>query len=434
MGFRLFGKFGSLGGSLGKRAQGVSAQVNGAISTVKSQMGLPIGIDFGVASMKILQVSNPDAPSLVAAACLETPDDLLTKHEERLDFQIAALPRLVKNCGFKGKRAVCAIPAWQTICKHLQFPRTDNLPLSNLVSGAITAQLQCDPASLVFRHIEVGDGSRTGGKTEVICLAVSRDLVETLMGAMQRARLQPVGMHSEFAATLKSFDYVTRRQADAQTSTLYIDMGAYTTKVMIAHGPDMVFARCVELGGSHLDELVARQLKCHLAEARSQRRAAAERIGASAVASSAARSTAKAAASSLPETMPANVIDQREGSLPAGFSTDVGTQAATEFVPPDADLSEPLEILTDEIQMSLRYHAAQFPGRRVERAVFVGGESSHTGLCQHIARAIRLPAQTANPMARIGKTGNEPSLGVDLHRPQPGWAVALGLCLGTTDL
>lgn len=84
--------------------------------------------------------------------------------------------------------------------------------------------------------------------------------------------------------------------------------------------------------------------------------------------------------------------------------------------------------------MSLRYHASLFPRNPVERAVFVGGEARHAGLCEHVARSLRLPAEVADPTARLARAGNEACVGVDLSCPQPGWAVPLGLCLGPTDL
>jgi len=43
-------------------------------------------------------------------------------------------------------------------------------------------------------------------------------------------------------------------------------------------------------------------------------------------------------------------------------------------------------------------------------------------------------AVLADPMASIARTGNEPTMGVDLSSPQPGWVVALGACLSPTDL
>src|SRR5690606_28607283 len=77
---------------------------------------LPIAIDFGVGALKVLQLTGGDEPSLVAAAMLETPDDLLANTAKRIAFQAEALPRLIKRGGFKGKRAMCAIPAGLTFC------------------------------------------------------------------------------------------------------------------------------------------------------------------------------------------------------------------------------------------------------------------------------------------------------------------------------
>jgi hypothetical protein len=47
---------------------------------------------------------------------------------------------------------------------------------------------------------------------------------------------------------------------------------------------------------------------------------------------------------------------------------------------------------------------------------------------------VRLSWQVADPFARVSRTGQERVRGVEFTSPQPGWAVALGLCLSPTDL
>lgn len=405
-------------GTIGKRAHNVGANVGmSAAETLGINKGLPspIAIDFGVGSLKVLQLSHGLPPTLVSAACLTTPDELLNDNEKRLEFQFAALPKLLKHAGFKGRRAVCAIPAWQTMCKQLQFPRTEGLPVGDLVGGALAMQLNCDPSALVYRHIEVNAGS--AGKAEVIAIASARDAVDRLMQVMQVARLEPVGIHSEFAATLRAFDHVTSLAEEKDKAVMYLDIGASQTKVMIAHGPNMVFARTVDVGGRGMDEMIVRQLKCELREAREERRQA-----------------------------DAKLVEEGDTPKPAGGKATVvssgGAATATmeppderhEFIPPKADLSEAIETLVDEAQMCLRYYASHFPGRKVDRLVFLGGESRNQGVCLRVARALRLPAQMLDPMARVSRTGSEPVVGVDFKQPQPGWAVALGLCLSPTDL
>jgi Tfp pilus assembly PilM family ATPase len=103
-------------------------------------------------------------------------------------------------------------------------------------------------------------------------------------------------------------------------------------------------------------------------------------------------------------------------------------------VAPEPDLSEPLEILADETSMCLRYHRMLFPDRPVEKVVFLGGQSRQRLVCEHLARSLRLAAQSVDPLARLARSGKVPSEGVDVTAPQPGWAAAVGMCLSPTDL
>lgn len=365
-------------------------------SSVGLQKGLsPVAVDFGVSSLKLLQINTTgETYNLVAGAMLETPEPLFHDHARRLAFQLEHLPRLVRQGGFSGRRAVCSIPASQTFCKHLQLAKLEGVSTAEAVKSTISGQLGCDPEALVYRHFEVKTVSQSG-KVEVIGMAVGREMVQKLMAGLRKAKLELVGMHSEFAATLAAFDYLTRRADDHKAVVLYVDLGWSSTKITIAHGKDLVFARCVEMGGMHLDEAVASQLKIPPAQAHAVR-LGLERL--------------------VPDAK-APQPEQTVGDLPV-----------------QPDLSEPLEIIRDEIAISMRYHEALFPGKKIERAVFVGGESRQRPLCQQLARALRIPAQVADPLARVARTGKEPMTGVDLREAQPAWSVPLGLCLSKTDL
>jgi Tfp pilus assembly PilM family ATPase len=382
----------------------------------------PIAVDFGTASLKILQIGAGDPPSLVAAACLDTPAEMLADPGRRLTFQLGVLPGLIKSCEFKGRRTVCALPAAQTYCKHMQFQMEPGVPVASLIRPVLSAQLKCDPEALLLRHVEVGPVARSN-KIEVICMAASREMVERLMQTLRSVKLDPVGMHSEFNAALHAFGPVGKSAEEGAAVSLYLDMGAGTTKVFITHGRNLVFARTIELGGRHLDAAVARQLKLDLEQARGRRLAMTRLAGAAA----------------RPQAAPSKLTGRLgflagEGAQPAAVQSGTLTAESPGSAPEVADLTEPLEILTDEISMCLRYYGSIFPDRRINGAIFVGGEARHVGLCQHVARVLKLPAQVADPMARITRTGHEPVIGVDFEHSQPGWAVALGLCLSPTDL
>ncbi|MEM9560165.1 MAG: pilus assembly protein PilM [Planctomycetota bacterium] len=357
----------------------------------------PVAVDLGVSALKVLQLTTGEPPSLVAAASLATPGDLIDQPAKRLRFQLEALPGLVRSGKFKSQRAVCAMPAGQMLCKHLKLHLPEGADESQLVASAVAGQMGCDPGALLCRHAMVGE-RQASGKSEVICFAASRDLVGKLMQAMRSAKLEPVGIHSELHAMLRAFTSPAIGP-QGEAPTLYLDIGRATTKVVIATGERMLFARAISFGGLELDSVVAKQMRCSLDRAR-QHRTQMDRLDGGGLSESA----------------------------PSGGGVVLSAPK------PKIDLSEPIEILTDEVLMCLRYYRSLHADKPVERAVFVGGESSHEALCAEIARVLKLPAQAADPLARVGRSGNEPAEGVDLSSAQPGWAVAMGLCLSPTDL
>lgn len=433
----------SIGQQAGSYGISASTSVAGAMG-IKSGLPCPIGVDLGAGSLKLLQVHSGEPPSLISAACIETPSELVRDHAKRLEFQFEATKRLVKQGGFKGRRAVCSIPAHMTTTRHLSIPKSDGLPLGSMVAGAMAQQLGVSPDSLLYRHFEL-ETPATSNRVEVLCLAVSRESVDQLMRGLVDAKLEPVGMHSEFVGILRAFDYVHRRTDDSNRTTLYLDVGSGTTKLIIAHGREPVFARSLYFGGRQMDETICRQLKCELNQANEARLALDRRLEQQAPVP---QEPAAVAVGGEPPAEGAGemktgdwgftgdgVRTERRGlGRPQGFSEEVTVLPRGEFIPPQADLSEPLESLNDEVQMCIRHHANLFPGRKIERVVFIGGEARHRGLCQHIARQLRLGAQIADPLARVARHGQEPAVGVDFRQPQPGWTLALGLCVAPTDL
>lgn len=398
-------RIGGFGGGLGEsltKLRGVAAPP------------LPVAIEFGTSSLKILQVSQQsEQVSLVAAASLAIPEAMWDKPDKRLQFQLEALPNLLKSSGVKARRAVCSIPICQTICRVLKVTRVEGMTVSEVAASALGAQIGCPPAALVVRPIVISGGTKITPKMDVLCLAARRDLVETLMRAMKASKLEPVGIQNEFIAAMDSFAPLSRRTEDHNSNTLYIDLGFGATNVLIAHGRNPVFAKSIDVGGRAFDQTIAKLMKIDDEDAHERRLR-------------------------MRSVVPADDDGSSIASAPSTnerLASAVGVATRVEAVlGPRLTLEEPMEMLTDELSLCVRYHDSAFPEKPLSRIVFVGGESRHRALCEHIARAMRLPAQVADPMAIVNRTGKEPVSGVDMTKPQPGWAVALGLCLGKTDL
>ena len=423
-----FGKLGSkLTNGLGKGKLGSS------LSTVSAMRpgAIPLAIEFGVSGVKVLQLTGTNPSSIVSAAFMPTPDDLLDNPAKRLLFQMDALPKFLKGEKINATRATSLIPSGQMVCKHLQIIPTEGVPIEQIASAQLSAQLNCDPRELLVR-CRVVEGVKANGKLEVICFAASREFVGRIMGSLKNAKLEPVGIHTEFDAMTHAVElrHDSTEQGEAAKPTLILDLGCGSTKVLIMHGSKMVFARTIELGTMHFDEAICHQLRCTMMEAR-EIRMNLEVLVPSRVIAGGGESDHMPG---MPPPEAGNETDEKN-TQSTGFETESLEVAPTGFSRgPQVDLSEPLEMICDEVQMCLRYHHALFPTMRVERAVFVGGQSRQQQVCEHIARVIRLNAQVLDPLACLARSGRVPTSGVDLRTPQPGWAAVIGGALSPMDL
>lgn len=404
----------------------------------------PIAIDFGVASLKVLQITGDDPPQMVCAAQLETPPELLGDDAARMSFQMQGLNKLLRAGSFKGKRAVCSIPASNTFA-HMFLVPASGVSTSEAVRQQLVTTAQLDPRQLILRDIEVADITRRNGKCKaMLCIAMPRDVVMQHMEAIRRCKLETVGVHSEHLALARAFDPITQRAADQDLHSLYIDLGYGRTKVILAKGGDPAVAKTVPVGGRDLDIIAARTSKSSIAQARAARRAGGEADPAFpghwpelyAGFAAAAHMQAEAAAQlehGTGDTATATLEDRRVGAIPGHHARvpDVDVESMTSA--PKTPACEALRTLTEEIALAIAYHQQLFPGQKLGRCVLVGGEARQVGLCQHLAAALELPFEVANPIGLVDHSGTR-CVEVSFDAPQPGWAVPLGLCGSATDL
>ena len=95
-------------------------------------------------------------------------------------------------------------------------------------------------------------------------------------------------------------------------------------------------------------------------------------------------------------------------------------------------MQEQAHKIVGELEMCKRYYEATFPAKPVDRLIFIGGESKNRALCTWIAREMGLAAQVGDPLVRMGRVSEIAiESGIDRRQPQPNWAVAIGLSMGS---
>ena len=400
-----------------------------------SKPSTPIGVDFGSDCLRIAQTEQVNGEwHLSAAASADVPPHVRNEPHARFAFFSETIRELVTRGNFRGRRVTLCLPASMMYIQHLRLPKMDDEATKKAMAWELRGKIPFDPGAAVLRHLVAGEIYHDSEpKNEIIAMAARRDMVEQLLAAANKARLDVAGMNVEPRALVDCFLRIYRRKTDVETPTMFVDIGNVASRAMIVHGGRIRFARVIPIGGDHLTRAVADAKRISQEEARLLR-------------------TAHAATAPEPEPAPVKVpapeaAESRSESFaflglapaPAAHTTQVAVAEAPPItmtrVSADTDIEtavrEPIAKLVEELSLCRRYYEATFANAPVQRVVFVGGEANQRAMCQQIARSLGLAAQIGDPLVRMGKfTEVGVDSGIDRRKPQPAWAVAIGLSMG----
>jgi type IV pilus assembly protein PilM len=355
-------------------------------------------VDFGSDALRMAQVQWVDNDwKIIAAASAPVPADVRPEPEARWAFFTKTARELLSKGGFRGRSVMLGMPAAVVHIQHLRIDGRDSEQLKRAIQTEIRGKLPFDPRNAVLRHVIAGDVYvDQDQRQEVIVMATQREIVDQMLAAAAKARLDVVGMNIEPSAILDCFSNVYRRDADQETTNLFVDIGAAGTRAIITRSRQVLFARGIHIGGDRFNAAVAAAMKLDPEQARDLR----------------------VKFSDCQPSTPTFIAAAQDDALSQRREIE---NACTPL----------LEKLVEELDLCRRYYEATFPAKPVDRLVFVGGEARYRWLCQRVARGLGLAAQLGDPMCRMSRgcqLGIE--TGIDRRLPQPAWAVAIGLSMG----
>jgi type IV pilus assembly protein PilM len=347
---------------------------------------LPIGIDVGYDSVKLLQLeaSAEGQLSVVAAARQALPEE--ARHQP-----IEIIRRLMRSADFVGRRAVLALPRDIVHVKNLRLPQ---MPVSELASAVEfearnVFEFDTDHAQVRFLYAgEVRQGNEV--REEVIVLAAGHDPVDEFVEQLHRSDVIVESLDFEPAAVYRCVERFIRRKEDEAEVNVLVDLGSRRTQVIIGRGRDISFFKPIEIGGQHLNESVSRKLGITMEEARGLRRRLIES---------------------------ANATDSNPSREPVRQAVYDATRSI-------------IEDLAREISLCLRYYSVTFRGQRPTRVRLLGGEACDGHLQSILAANLPIGVEPLRPLNSVNtsrmKTGERRGCMSE-------WGVALGLGLKLTQ-
>ncbi len=204
----------------------------------------PIGIDFGRASLKMLQQVSSEKDYL--ADKMSVPSEVQTDIMAYSQWASKAIKEMISRTGFKGHQVRSSLGASQIETCHLRLEKMDPGQLEQVVKYEIQSKLTFPIENAMIRHIlagEIYDSRENVSKHEVIVLAVSAKNIFHHIKCLESCKLEVDSVSVPSVILPHAYDHLKTTDDDR---VLYIDLGSHSAWAVITHGKELKFCRRIE--------------------------------------------------------------------------------------------------------------------------------------------------------------------------------------------
>lgn len=363
----------------------------------------PIALDIGAESVKMLQLFETAGRVGIRACGRWRYPDSGESQDQRKEQVVGAIREMLQNQPFQGNKVVSCLSSAQLSVKNVRLSRMPSDELAEAVKWEAKERFGFETDSDQLNFINAGQ-VRQGSETrdEVIMLAAPRETIDEHLDLVDKAGLIPEAIEAEPVTLFRPFERFLRRHADEQEVNVVIDIGYSATRVTIARGREIVFIKCIDIGGRKLTDAVATQLNLTYREACELR-----------------------------------MRNMQESEGPSGSVPLLQKEERPErdrsnidWTIHDAVRGE-VEALAREISLCLRYCSVTFRGLRPKKVILVGGETYDRLMVELLARQLNLPCEVGQPMMGIDTSGVD--LGADRRATLAEWTLCMGLATRGAD-
>jgi len=219
----------------------------------------PIGADIGSSYLRMAQVGvNGDGVYLHAVGCEKKPDEVASGSADWQRWAAKAVKAMAKDCGFKGKRIITALPSQDVFIDQVRIARTNEDKMAQAVLGKVRQRLPFDAADAMIKHVTVEPTGSKNGEADVLVMAAARLKVDRHLAIYEKANLQVQGISVwPFAMNNSFVEFFSRRREEQDKVAMLMDVATGNTNIVICRGRQLLFARVIPMGFVHLNGVEA---------------------------------------------------------------------------------------------------------------------------------------------------------------------------------
>jgi type IV pilus assembly protein PilM len=295
----------------------------------------------------------------------------------------AAIRRLWSEVGFKGRDVIVGVANQRVIVRHAELPAMAEEDLRSALRYQVQEliPIPVDEAILDFQILEQFVGPDQQPMMRILLVAAQRDMVRSLLAAVDGAGLSPSLVDVIPFALIRALATPEITFGDAEPATeAIVCVGGGVTNVVVHERGVPRFVRILITGGNEITEAIASELHIDPDTAEDLKR--------------------RADVSSTDE------LEARAGRIT--------TDRLSPFV--------------EEVRGSIDYYRAQAVDGDVSRVLLTGGGSQVPGLADRLRQVLSVPVDLGHPLlgVRVGRVGIPQDRLID---SEPLLTVPIGLAL-----
>ena len=333
------------------------------ITTSKKPQSI-VGLDIESGSIAATEVRANGSRSVTRTAIAPLGPGVVNEGEVVDAAALSDALRALFSQHKLGKAVRLGVANQRVVVRTMQLPLIED---EDEIDTAVRFRAQdqipmpLDQAVLDHRVIARGKGADGERQMEILAVAARRDMVTSLLEALRKAGLHPVGIDLSAFGMIRALDVKPPLPEDAsegqvQTTSLFCNLGD-VTNLAVARGGACLFTRVAPFGVESIAQRVAERESLPMEDARDQ----------------------------LLDVGLEESIESFEGEPSA-----VATREA---------LEEGASKLVDELRLSLDFYRAQEDAAAIEHVVLCGPGSSIPGLPERIQTGLGLGIEVMTPSA-----------------------------------
>jgi len=393
-----------------------------------------IGLDVGRDSVKAVELARTTSGlELVRYGIAEVRSTHESREEDSSDVAVlAALQRLFSESGIEAGQVCSSVSGESVIVRPIPLPHFEassteefEMAVRSEAKDFIPFEMQ----DVVFDFQRLGEKeAREGGRsTEVLIVAVKKELIARHLSLLDAAGLEPVIVDVDSIALVNAV--ISGGNIDPNEAVALVNVGSSVTNIAIMRNEMTRFTRDLAFAGGNITGSIASEFDIPYAEAEELKR----RCGLSYISGLSLESGGAEQEPGEAETPEGagvvqdlyKAIEDLQGS-PTAPDSEAGPAEGAERERRISELCE--QVISDvvsEVKRSLLYYENQLDGESISRVLLSGGTAKLKGIREYFESVLEIPTERVRPFEKI-KT---PFDREEAEQKGPLLGVGLGLAL-----